>query len=274
VQFIQEHRGATIEAIVYPILIVAIMWSVFLVERLSGLQFFPYGVLPQTLEGLKGVIFMPFIHGQKDFSHIINNSIPVLLLLSTFIYFYRKIAGVVLLSLWLGVGGLLWLLTPYSGSYHIGASGIIYGLFGFLLVSGFFRRYLPLQAISLFVVFIYGSLIWGIFPSEPGISWQGHMIGFLVGCFLAYYFRKEGPVPPKYRYEIEREMGLESPDLESIWWENQRRIIEQHQQRLISIEEGQQQNSTEEPSVKINYHYKPNLKPEEKNDDEVSRSRD
>src|SRR5690554_7989514 len=92
-------------------------------------------------------------------------------------------------------------------------SGVIYGLFGFLFISGFFKKYLPLQAISLFVAFVYGSMIWGIFPMEQGVSWEGHLSGFLVGSLLAVVFRKKGPVPPKYRYEIEKEMGIEPPEI-------------------------------------------------------------
>jgi membrane associated rhomboid family serine protease len=225
VQFIQEHKGATLEAVVYPILLTALIWSVFLFERFSGIELYRWGVLPQTWEGFKGIVLMPLIHGQKDFSHIINNSLPLLVLLATLIYFYRKIALYVVLFIWLGSGFLLWFIAENTGSYHIGMSGVIYGLFGFLFVSGFFRKYMPLKALSMFVVFLYGSLIWGVFPGEAGISWEGHLFGFAIGIVLAYAFRKEGPVPPKYRYEIEQEMGIEPPDLEAIWWENQRRII-------------------------------------------------
>lgn len=271
-QFKQEHKGATIEAITYPILVTLLIWSVFLFERLSGVPLYTFGILPQSIEGLKGILFMPFIHGQKDYSHIINNSLPLIVLLGTLIYFYRKIAGRVVLFLWLFGGLLLWLFTPNMGSFHIGMSGVIYGLFGFLFVSGFFRRYMPLQAISLFVVFLYGSLIWGIFPSEPGVSWQGHLIGFFLGVLFAIIYRKEGPVPPKYRYEIEEEMGVESPDLEAIWWDNQRRIMELHKQRLLELEEIKHKTETTPlPEIKVNYHYLPNPKPEEKSGDEEQR---
>ena len=265
-QFKQEYRGATLEAIVYPILVVALMWSVFLFDRYSGLDLYKLGLKPGTQEGVKGIFLMPFIHGQRDFSHIINNSVPTLVLLSALIYFYRKIAVYVVLFVWLGGGLLLWLLAKNTGSYHIGMSGVIYGLFGFLFISGFFRRYLPLQAISLFVVFIYGSMIWGIFPMEPGISWEGHLFGLSVGLVVGFAFRKEGPIPPKYRYEIEREMGIEPPDLEAIWWENQQRIMEEYKRREEERKEAQEGQQVDHPPRKIVYHITPKNPPEEKSD--------
>jgi hypothetical protein len=110
-------------------------------------------------------------------------------------------------------------------------SGVIYALVGFLFTSGVIRRYFPLQALSLFVVFLYGSLIWGIFPMEPRVSWQGHFMGLIVGIWLAFYFRSEGPRRPKYQYEIEKEMGIEPPDLEGMYLERLRQIEEQEKEK-------------------------------------------
>jgi hypothetical protein len=85
--------------------------------------------------------------------------------------------------------------------------------------------------LSLFVVFLYGSLIWGIFPMEPRVSWQGHFMGLIVGIWLAFYFRSEGPRRPKYQYEIEKEMGIEPPDLEGMYLERLRQIEEQEKEK-------------------------------------------
>jgi membrane associated rhomboid family serine protease len=257
VRFIQTHKGATLEAIVYPILLVILLWGIFLLDRMYELNLYKLGLKPNTAEGIKGIFLMPFIHGQRDFSHIINNSVPTLVLLSTLIYFYRSIAHYVLLFIWLGTGFLLWFLVGEGNSYHIGISGIIYGLFGFLFMSGFLRRYLPLQAISLFVVFLYGSLVWGIFPGEPGISWQGHFLGLTVGVIVALAFRKQGPQRPKYQYEIEKELGIPPPDLEGEWLrrvEEIRAIQEKHKE--------EQENQY--ASFKIIYDYKRNDENKEK----------
>lgn len=190
-----------------------------MIDRYYNLDLYQNGVKPQTVEGLKGIFLMPFIHGQRDFGHIINNSFPTLVLFATLIYFYREIALYVILFLWIGGGFLLWYFAENTGSYHIGMSGVIYGLFGFILTSGFLRKFMPLQAIALFVAFVYGSLIWGVFPIKAGVSWEGHLSGLLVGAVVAFAFRKKGPVPPKYRYEIEKEMGIEPPDYEQEWLE-------------------------------------------------------
>nr|WP_299203525.1 rhomboid family intramembrane serine protease [uncultured Brumimicrobium sp.] len=282
-KMIQSDKNRTLEALIYPLLVLIVMWSVFLLDRYFQLGLYKFGVKPQTMEGIKGIFLMPFIHGQRDFSHIINNSVPTFILLSTLIYFYREIALQVILFVWLGTGFLLWYLAVNTHSYHIGMSGVIYGLFGFLFISGFFKKYLPLQAISLFVAFVYGSMIWGIFPMEQGVSWEGHLSGFLVGSLLAVVFRKKGPVPPKYRYEIEKEMGIEPPDLEGQWKEN-RKIWEEQQlarqeeirQRVAKLEElkrgqpadpeGKTENKEKTSTsnkIDVNYHFVPKKKKEE-----------
>lgn len=262
----RKIRNATAEAIIYPLLLVILMWSVFLIDRHYQLDLYQYGVKPQTWEGLKGIFLMPFIHGQKDFGHVINNSFPTLVLFATLIYFYREIALYVTFFIWIGGGFLLWYFAQNTGSYHIGMSGVIYGLFGFLLVSGFVRRFLPLQAIALFVAFVYGSLIWGVFPIEAGISWEGHLAGLLVGAVIAMAFRKRGPAPPKYRYEIEKELGIEPPDLEGEWEARKAAYDEAvriKQEQLNSDKNRRESNaSTASRNIEISYEFKPKKKKE------------
>ena len=282
-KMIQSDKSRTLEALIYPLLVLLLMWSVFLIDRYFHLDLYKFGVKPQSLEGIKGIFLMPFIHGQQSFSHIINNSAPTFILLSTLIYFYREVAVYVVLFIWLGGGFLLWYLAVNTQSYHIGMSGVIYGLFGFLFFSGFLKKYLPLQAISLFVAFIYGSMIWGIFPMQQGISWEGHLSGLLVGALMAFAFRKKGPIAPKYRYEIEKEMGIEPPDFEGQWKEN-RRIWEEQQlarqeeirQRVAKLEELKRDQPAEPEGkieskektstsnyIDVNYHFVPKKKKEE-----------
>lgn len=250
------------------------MWAVFLVDRYFELGLYKYGVKPQTKEGLKGILFMPFLHSQKSFSHIFNNSIPTFILLACLIYFYRNVALKVALTIWFGSGILLWYIAVNTGSYHIGMSGVIYGLFSFLLLSGFLIKSLPVQAISLFVAFVYGSLIWGLFPTEDPVSWEGHLSGFLIGILLALVFRKKGPAPKKYRYEIEEEMGIPPPDYEGMWREKVRALEERERIRKEELEaqkearieaekiEKSKSTSTEE-EIDIQYHFVPKRKKEE-----------
>jgi hypothetical protein len=125
-------------------------------------------------------------------------------------------------------------------------SGVIYGLASFLFTSGVIRKFLPLQGISLFVAFIYGSMIWGVFPMEQRVSWEGHLMGFLTGIILAFVFRKEGPQRPKFQYEIEKELGIEPPDLEGMYLE-----------RLRQAEELEAERKRQENGHFIVYHYVP-----------------
>lgn len=172
---------------------VAVMWLVAGMEYWLDVRFDTWGVFPRTVSGLKGILFSPFIHG--DFYHLFDNSIPLLVLGTMLFYFYRGIAWEVSLLTLLLSGFWLWIMG--RPSYHIGASGFIYGLSGFLFFSGVFRKNASLLTISLLVVFLYGSLIWGIFPIEEHISWEGHLTGGVAGALLAWYYRRKGPKNPE-----------------------------------------------------------------------------
>lgn len=243
------------------------MWLAHWADHLFPLmKFYQYGVQPGETSSLTGIVFMPFIHSKDGFEHIINNSVPTAILLGTLIYYYRQVALRVFLISWFATGLGLWLFATNTNSYHIGMSGVIYALAGFLFVSGVLRKYLPLQAISLFVAFIYGSMIWGIFPTETHVSWEGHLSGLVTGVILAVIYRNIGPQAPKYQYEIEKELGIEPPDLEGQWRERQRLekerqavlealIKEREAQRSQSNED--QQNQGQSGPVRIVYRYKP-----------------
>lgn len=242
--------GSGPEAFLYAFFVLVSMWLMYWAEQLFQYDFHKLGVLPRSVEGLKGILFMPLIHSENEIQHIVNNSLPIFFLLSALIYFYREIALKVFAFGWLFTGALVWIYAENKGAYHIGMSGLIYLLAGFLFVSGALRKYLPLQAISLFVVFLYGSMIWGIFPMEEKVSWEGHLMGFSIGVIMAYYYRENGPQRPKYQYEIEKELGIEPPDLEGMYNERLR-------QAQLAEEERMQQ----EKAVTIVYHYVPTEKP-------------
>jgi len=232
-------------AIPPALFVVVIMWLVYWSDYLFLYDFHKLGVMPKTSDGLKGIFFMPWIHAHQDFKHILNNSVPTFLLLTLLFYSYREVALKVFMLSWLLTGLMLWIFAKNNGAYHIGMSGIIYALAAFLFTSGVLRKYLPLQALSLFIVFVYGSMIWGIFPTEQHVSWEGHLSGMLVGIYLAFYYRKLGPQRPKYQYEIEKELGIEPPDLEGQYWEQVR--LAEEQQKLK-----QEQDTT----IRINYEIK------------------
>ena len=266
----KNQFGSTPEAIIYPLLLLTVMWLVFWADHLFGLiDFYKFGVRPQEVSSLKGILFMPLIHSKNEIEHIINNSMPIVVLLGAVVYYYRAIALRVFVFSWLLTGLGVWFFAENAFSYHIGMSGVIYALAGFLFTSGVVRKYLPLQGISLFVAFVYGSMIWGIFPIEPHISWEGHLMGLLSGVLLAVVYRKRGPQSPKYYYEIEQEMGIEPPDFEGELNERirleklQREELERQRELQRQAAEGNVQSDSQESAQlrpKITIHYVPKSK--------------
>lgn len=184
---------------ILPALFILVLFVVELIEHTYGIRFAKYGVLPRTLEGLKGVLLSPFIH--SDWKHLINNALPLFVLTATLGFFYKGIAKEVFLWSWLMSG--LWLWAIGRPSFHIGASGLLYALASFLFFSGFIRKHTKLMSISMFIVFLYGGMVWGIFPMKKHISWEGHLAGALAGLILAYWFKDNGPPKQVYQYEID-----------------------------------------------------------------------
>ena len=204
-------------AALYGLFILLSMWMVYWADALFSYNFHELGVLPKQLKGLKGILFMPLIHAQDDIKHILNNS-PAIFFLSTLLFYsYHKIGFKIFVLSWIMSGLLLWAFAEDRGVYHIGMSAVIYALAGFLFMSGIIRKYFPLQALSLLIVFLYGSMVWGLFPTNLRISWEGHLMGLSAGFFLAIYYRSKGPQRPKFQYEIEKELGIDPPDLEGMY---------------------------------------------------------
>lgn len=170
-----------------PGIMLLTMWIVKIYEYTLNVSFSFLGILPLRLKGLPGIIFSPFLHG--DFQHLISNSISFLVLSVGLFYFFRKYAYKIFFSMYFLTGLLVWITGRFS--YHIGASGIIYALASFIFFTGAFTKRKELLAISLIVVFQYGSMIWGIFPLKEEISWESHFMGFISGIFLAIVFNKK-----------------------------------------------------------------------------------
>ncbi len=182
-----------------PLYFVLLLWIVFWFEAKYGYNFNRYGIYPRTLSGLRGIVFSPFIHG--DIKHLYHNSIPLFVLFFSLLYFYRSISFKVFVYGTLMTGLLTWIIARKS--YHIGASGIIYLLFSFIFFSGVFRKNYRLIAVSLVVIFLYGSMVWYLLPVEERLSWEGHLSGFVTGILFAYYFKGTGI--QRHQYEWEKE---------------------------------------------------------------------
>lgn len=157
-------------------------WAVFATNMAIGGGLIQYGVVPRTVTGLRGILFAPFLHGSLE--HIAANTIPFLVLgWLVLVRDARHFIPVTLASM-LGAGLMAWLLGA-PGSVHIGASGVIFGYLGFLMLSGWFARSFGSILLSLGVTALWGGLVFGVMPGQPGISWQAHLGGFVGGVLAA-----------------------------------------------------------------------------------------
>ena len=200
-----EEKKRFIYSLVFPAFFLFMIWAVKFFELTMELSFIHGGVYPRQVSGLIGILFSPMIHG--DWKHLADNSIPIFVLSLALFYFYRDIAYKIWILLYLISGILLWCVGRQA--YHIGASGIIYGLAAFLFLSGVIRRVRSLMAISLLVVFWYGSLVWGLLPFDYHVSFEAHLTGAIAGILLALAFRDQGPVPEISEMEEEEEINPE-----------------------------------------------------------------
>lgn len=204
------EKKRIIRSTFWPFIFVAIMWLVKLFETASGFSVSVYGMAPRNISGFYGIITYPFLH--KDFSHLASNSIPLIFLGSALFYYYKQASRMIFIQLFVISGVWLWIMGQY-GSIHIGASGLVYGLTAFHVTAGLIKRNKHLLAFSLLVMFLYGSMVWGIFPDfypKRNISWEGHFTGMTAGVLLAWYHRRQGP--PRDRYEWDEEEDDEDED--------------------------------------------------------------
>ncbi|HRE96225.1 MAG TPA: rhomboid family intramembrane serine protease [Flavobacteriales bacterium] len=195
----KQERRYLLRPLIIPVILVGIAWTVWWLVANAAVEF---GVRPQTLKGLAGIFFSPFIHDPKDVSHLINNSLPLLFLGWALFYFYRELSWKVLAWIWFLSGFWVWIAVQ-DESVHIGASGIVYGLASFLFFSGVIRRQRNLMGLTLIVSFFYGGMVWGVFPYDLRISWQSHLFGGIAGLILAIVYRKKGWQREKYAWEDE-----------------------------------------------------------------------
>jgi membrane associated rhomboid family serine protease len=200
------YRKRFFLSLIIPGIFISLMWLVKITEVLFEADFSVFGIYPLTVRGLPGILFSPFIHA--DFRHLINNSIPLFLLSLLLFYFYSEISFKIFSLTFIITGILVWI--GGREGWHIGASGMVYGLASFLFFSGIIRKYFRLVALSLLIVFLYGQMVWGIFPGiHDNISWESHMLGFISGIMLAIIYRKEGPQTPVYEWMEDEEQDQE-----------------------------------------------------------------
>jgi membrane associated rhomboid family serine protease len=185
----EVERRSFYQSFLFPFIYLIVLWGVKVFELRYGYDLSRFGIFPRTFMGLTGVAFAPLIHG--DFNHLISNTFPLLILGIAMFYFYRTIAFEIFLWIYFLPNIWVWISAIGQG-YHIGSSGIIYGAVSFLFFSGIFRKNQKSMILSLIIIFIYGSLVWGIFPFTRGVSWETHFFGSLSGGLAAYFYRKTG----------------------------------------------------------------------------------
>lgn len=248
----KEEKRRFYGSMVFPAILLIILWIIKLIEVSFQTSFAEYGLEPQSFQGLRGIIFAPFLHG--DWAHLSSNSVPLFLLTAGLFYYYGKKATTIFVLSWLVTGLWVWIFAKDTG-IHIGASGVVYALATFHFTSGILRREPRMMAFSLLVVFLYGGLVWGVSPQFfPGknISWESHLLGGLAGIILAFAYRKEGPQRKIYHWDEDEEDDMEY-------------IEEDHELENETKEVSNEPQHTEQTNsdLKIKYLYKENKKAED-----------
>ncbi len=210
-----------------PFLFLVMIWFIQAVQTLFLIDFGFLGLLPRNVEGLKGIVLAPLIHG--DFSHLISNSIPLFVLSAIILFFYPRIAVKSFVFIYLLTGFSVWLFAR-GNTFHIGASGVVYGLVSFVFWMGIFRRSLKAIILALIVTLLYSGMFLGVLPNQEGISWESHLLGGLVGIFIAYLYKdtiEKDEESQRYSWEEEQnqldsDFFLRRDTFEHKKWEQQR----------------------------------------------------
>ena len=238
------------DVLLFPLLFLLAIVVVFWIESRFNINLNYLGIYPRKIEGLRGILFSPFIHG--DVKHLFNNAIPLLVLTSALFYFYRRIRWKVLIYGLLLTGLFTWIIG--RSNIHIGASGVIYMLTAFLMFRGILSKHYQLTALSFSVIFLYGGFIWYVFPTDPKISWEGHLSGFIVGIIFALIFNKQTLPVKKYVWQNEDYNPDDDPFMKN--FDEDGNFIE-------TVSETETVESQKEPSS-INYIFKKSISEEKK----------
>jgi len=202
-----------------------LLWLILIVDTLLDLGLARYGLRPRHLDGLIGILTAPLLHSGAE--HLFSNTLPLVISLTTVLYLYPRSAMRVIPVIWLGSGILAWVIGRHS--LHFGASGFVYGLLAFVFISGILRLDMRSVAVSIMVWFLYGSMIWGVLPIRPNMSWELHLSGAILGVVMAIAYRRWDVTPVK-RYSWEDDDSV--PD----WFPQKEPPLKDHTQE-VSAEE-------------------------------------
>lgn len=199
----KKNLSHIINIMFIPILFVFAIWFVKGFEYINETDFRQFSIKAWDFNKITGIFTFPFLHA--DLNHLINNSYPILILGGIISQVYNTISNKVFLYSFL-LSGIILFIIGNPNANVIGASGVVYALASFVLISGFIKKQPRLSILSFFVIFMYGSFFWGMLPMPNQVSWEGHLSGFIAGIIIAFLFRKKGPQPKIYNYELEEEL--------------------------------------------------------------------
>ena len=194
------------------ILAIIVLWIIKGLQVTFSWDLGVYGVFPRSVDGLVGIITAPLIHG--SFEHLFSNTLALFILTTALFYEYPKAAKWTFIIIYIGSGLGVWLFARET--YHYGASGLTHGMLFFLFLIGILRRDKPAMAIAMIVFFLYGSMVWGVLPTEESISFESHLFGALMGIICAILFRKNDPKPPEKKYSWEMEESEAEADTDNV----------------------------------------------------------
>ncbi len=196
-----EERRA-LESVTVAVTAVGVIWLMHMWQKLTNQDWFMLGVYPRNLTGIKGIFTSPFIHDNESYSHILANSGTLMLGLFTLFFFFRSVAYRSLIFIYLFTGIGVWVFGKQY-VYHIGASGVVYGLISFIFFSGAFRRNVRSAILAFIMILLFSGMVAGLFPDAEGkISMSSHIAGAVSGLLVAFYFRNA--LEPDELQEFER----------------------------------------------------------------------
>ena len=198
---VKPTTGDFKQSVRLALLLTGLIWLIWVIGEILPIELWQYGVYPGRHESLPGVLTAPLIHG--SLSHLSSNSLPLLVMLTILFYAYPRSSLIVLITLYIGSGLIVWVIA--RPAWHYGASGMTHGLMFFLFVIGILRRDAMAAAFAMIVFFLYGGMVWGIFPRDPHISFEYHLAGAVIGVVLAFMLRNYDRKPPIKHYDWEDE---------------------------------------------------------------------
>jgi membrane associated rhomboid family serine protease len=190
------------DSLTFPLVFLGVIWVIHFLKTFLSLNLVQFGIYPRVTQGLKGIFFSPVIH--SDWHHLISNSVPLLVLSILIFFFYSRVAVRSFILIYILTGLAVWLFGRRV--FHIGASGVVYGLLAFVFWSGIFRRSIKSIVLALIVLFLYSGYFLGVLPNQEGISWESHLLGALSGIFTAFWYKNEieaDEIPDKPSWEDE-----------------------------------------------------------------------